>query len=420
MSYKTDRLVALLPDAYAAAEPQSLLHQLLDVAGAELMAADAAVKRLLKSHWVDYAEGAALDGLGAIYGVARRQLRDGSMETDAAFRQRLRSVVVLFTGGGTVLAVKGAVRSAVGLPFDLGTLNVPAGLRDDLEDLVVLHEFPPIRERVIVDAVSQGQDTSELTLRTDAPSITQELPRIEWTLTAGSGRLLSVERVDVSQGIKSDETLVLPPGSTLVLTAGPDGALSAVLAGQDVTGSFTNLDGSTPPVLPPVPLAHSEWHFAARGGLFDLSAFDAGESFDPPLFRVELSWPRTQPLTFDLVVPYFLQSVVAQLGARPGYTGEVFVFQGLPLDAIPQVVDATRAAGVRGNVHFSLEFFEDHGQRDQARVDAVHHVTEDAGATDALTMGSLNTITESADAADRFGLAGLFDVSTFDGPFSYG
>ena len=419
MSYKTDRLVGLLPDAYAAAEPQSLLHQLLDVAGAELMVADAAVKRLLKSHWVDYAEGAALDGLGAIYGVTRRALRDGSLETDAAFRQRLRSVVSLFTGGGTILAVKGAVRSALGLPFDLSSLNVPAGLRDDLEGLVVLQEFPPIRERVIVDAVTPANDTSTLTLQTDAPSITQEQPRIEWTLTSGSGRLLSVERVDVSQGIKSDETLVLPPGSTLVLTAGPGGVLSAVLGGQDVSGSFTNLDGSTPPIVPAVPLAHSEWHFAARGGLFDLSAFDADETFDTPLFRVELSWPRTQPLTFELVVPYFLQSVVTQLISRHGYTGEVFIFQGLPLDAIPPVVDQTRAAGVRGNVHFSLEFLEDHGQRDQLRVHAVHYATDDATAADTLTMGSLNTITESQDAADRFGLAGLFDVSTFDGPYSY-
>src|SRR5260370_28128127 len=103
MSYKTDRLVDLLPDAYAAAERESLLHQLLDVVGAELMVADAAVKRLLKSHWVDYATGAALDGLGAIYGVARRSLRDGSLETAAAFRQRLRSVVLLFTGGREIL-----------------------------------------------------------------------------------------------------------------------------------------------------------------------------------------------------------------------------------------------------------------------------------------------------------------------------
>src|SRR5260370_12647146 len=266
MSYKTDRLVDLLPDAYAAAERESLLHQLLDVVGAELMGPDAAVKRLLKSHGVDYATGAALDGLGAIYGVARRSLRAGSLEPDAAFGQRLRAVVLLCTGGGTILAVKGAVRSALGLPFDLSTLNVPAGLRDDLEGLVVLQEFPPLRERVVVHWVTQVGDTSQLTLQTDAPSITQERPRIEWTLTAGSGRLLSIERVDINQGIRSDETLFVPPGSTLVLTAGPDGALSAVLGGRDVTGSFANLDGSTPPAPPPVPLPHPERPSPARRG----------------------------------------------------------------------------------------------------------------------------------------------------------
>src|SRR4051794_33394790 len=253
MSYKTDRLVDLLPDVYAAAEPQSLLHQLLDSVGAEFMAADAAVKRLLRAHWVDHATGGALDGLGAIYGVGRRPLRDGSLETDAEFRRRLRSVVLLFTGGGTVLAVKGAVRSALGLPFDLGTLNLPVGLRGALEELVVLEEFPPIRERVVVDAVIAAGDASELALQTDAPSLAPAAPRIEWTLTAGSGRLLSVERVDLHQGVRSGEDLLVPPGTTLVLTNGPDGALSAVLDGRDVTDSFTSLDGSTPAVLPSVP-----------------------------------------------------------------------------------------------------------------------------------------------------------------------
>jgi hypothetical protein len=419
MSYKTDRLVDLLPDVYAAAEPQSLLHRLLDVVGAELMVADAAVKRLLKSHWVDYATGAGLDGLGAIYGVGRRRLRDGSLETDAAFRQRLRSVVSLFTGGGTVLAVRGAVRSALGLPFDLGTLNLPAGLLDDLETLVDLQEFSPTRERVVVDEATPVGDASELVLDTDAPSVEAAWPRIEWTLTAGSGRLLSVERLDAGQGVASDEALLVPPGATLVLTAGPGGTLSAVLGGADVTASFTNLDGSTPPVLPQVPLARTRWRFRARGGLFDTSAFDADETFDTPRLRVELSWVRRQPLTFDVIVPYFLQAVVAELVARHGYTGEVFVYEGLPLDAIPDVVDQTRAAGVRGSVHFSLEFFEGHRQRDRLTVDGTHHVVEDADAVDTLRVGSLNTLTESQDAAERFGLAGLFDVSTFDGPFTY-
>jgi hypothetical protein len=420
MSYKTDRLVDLLPDVYAAAEPGSLLQRLLDTVGAELMTADAAVKRLLRSHWVDHATGRALDGLGAIYGVARRPLRDGSLESDAEFRRRLRSVVSLFTGGGTVLAVKGAVRSALGLPFDLRPLILPVGMREDLEDLVLLEEFPPIRERVVDDAVIPGDDGSELVLQTDAPATEAAPARIEWTMTAGGGRLLSVERTDLHRGVMSDEDLLVAAGTTLVLTSGPAGALSAVLDGRDVSNSFTNLDGSIPAVLPHVPPAHSEWRFRVRGAVHDLSAFDAGETFDSPSFRVQLSWLRPQPLTFDVTVPYFLQSVVDQLVKRYGYTGEVFVFQGLPLEVIPEVVDQTRAAGVRGGLHFSLEFLEDHRQRDGVRLHAVHSATEDADAADSLTMGSLSAAVEDQDAADRFGLAAPFDVATFDGPFSYG
>src|SRR4051794_36995672 len=112
MSYKTDRLTALFPDAYAARETESLLYKLLDAVGAELMDADAAIKELLKSHWVAYASGAALDGLAAVFGVTRRTLRaerpgaTPGLESDAAFRRRLQAVVPLFIGGGTVRAIR--------------------------------------------------------------------------------------------------------------------------------------------------------------------------------------------------------------------------------------------------------------------------------------------------------------------------
>jgi hypothetical protein len=154
MSYKTDRLTKLIPDAYGAKDSASLLYQILDSVGAELMDADAAIKNLLKSHWVDYASGTGLDGLGAIFGVARRQLVDGTPEPDNAFRLRLKSVVPLFTGGGTRRAVLGAVRSALGFPFDLGQLNIPAqfaALQQDLENLVNLVEFSPKPERLVTE-----------------------------------------------------------------------------------------------------------------------------------------------------------------------------------------------------------------------------------------------------------------------------
>ena len=43
MAYKTDRLVDLFPDAYAARDRESLLYKLLDAAGAELMEADESI-----------------------------------------------------------------------------------------------------------------------------------------------------------------------------------------------------------------------------------------------------------------------------------------------------------------------------------------------------------------------------------------
>ena len=52
---------------------------------------------------------------------------------------------------------------------------------------------------------------------------------------------------------------------------------------------------------------------------------------------------------------------MAALVEQHGYAGEILAFEGLPLEVIQQVVDDARAAGVRGNVHFSLTFIDDHG-----------------------------------------------------------
>src|SRR4051812_30707851 len=119
MSFKTDRLVAPFPDAYAAREGGALLYTVLDAVGAELMRGDASVKDLLKSHWIDYAQGGGLDGLGALLGVARRLLPDGTPEGDDTFRPLVKATVSSFVGGGTVEAMKGSVRAALGLPYDL-------------------------------------------------------------------------------------------------------------------------------------------------------------------------------------------------------------------------------------------------------------------------------------------------------------
>ncbi|ASC72323.1 hypothetical protein XM38_032800 [Halomicronema hongdechloris C2206] len=433
MSYKTDKLVDLFPDAYAARDTESLLYKLLDAIGAEFMAADEALKRLLKSHWIDYADGAALDGLGAIYGVTRRRLRNGTLETDAAFRLRLKSIVALFTGGGTVAAVKRAVRSALGLPLDLDQLTLPPefeGLREELKRLVSVREFSPNVVRFIPrpdEIVQTVEGASELILRVDISTTENAQPEIRWKFTKGSGRRLTLEQIQVGNGppagIRATDDLVVQTGQTLVLANGENGQLNALLeqtpsVQTNVSTFFTNLDGSRPAALPEVSTGSSEWKFRAQSGLFGISAFDT-DSFDLPDFTGELVLIERQRLSFDVYVPYFLQQFVQDLKQRYGYSGNLFVFEGLHPDQIQTVVNQTKAAGVRGNVYFSLNFLENHNPREALTLMGDHRAVEDANVLDSLAVGSLNRDVESHMVIEKFVMGGVFNVATFDTHYGF-
>jgi hypothetical protein len=419
MSYKTDKLVDLFPDVFAARDTTSLLYKLLDAVGAELMGADESIKRLLKSHWIDYAEGAALDGLGAIFRVERRRLPDGTPEPDGAFRLRLKSVVSLFTGGGTREAVLGAVRSALGLPFHLSQLRgVPAALLQDLEKLIILEEFSRNPERFF-DAITDPSEAGQLSIDIPVVSVFETQPNIQWIFTQGSGRRLELARLDSGEGIRSRDSLVVPLGVELRLSADANGELIAFLGTTDVADQFTNLDATTPALMPTVPRFASTWQFRALSGLFDTSTFDESDTFDVPRFSVEMTWRSFTPLTFDVIVPYFLKQAIENLKGLHGYTGDIFVFEGLDYNTIQQVVAQTRAAGVRGTVQFSLTHVERHDQRDSLHLYGDHRHTEDADQRDSLTTASGARLVEPHDVAERLSLGAVLDVSRFDGSFGF-
>lgn len=420
MSYKTDRLVDLFPEAFSARDRSSLLYKLLDAMGAELMQADATIKDLLKSHWVDYAAGLSLDGLGAIYGVERRRLVDGSLEPDAAFRLRLKSVVPLFTGGGTRRAVLGAVRSALGLPFDLDQLNLPpqfVALRQELEDLVRLEEFSPHPERLLAE-ITNPAEAGELLLDVPIPSVFPEPARLEWVFTHGSGRRLRLELVGSGLGFLAEDSLLVPQGEVLRISGLPGGGVSAFLGTTDVSALLHGLSGGDP-LFPDLPPQGSQWLFQAEGGLFDSSTYDSPDTFDPPLFRVEMTWTSHQPLSFDVYVPYFLHSVVAALVSQYNFPGEIFVYEGLDLETIQAVVNQSRAAGVRGNVHFSLNFLENHALGELFQLDGLHHVQEMAEAQEAMLVRADARLDEPHELIEHFAVGGVYDFSTFDSVYGF-
>lgn len=427
-SWRTDRLVASLPDVYAADDPGTLLHRLLDALGRELVDADAQVSALLRSHWVDFASGAALDGLAATFAVERRRLDDGALESDEAFRQRLRSLVSLFTGGGTVRAVIGAVRSALGLPFDLADLVLPPsaeGLRADLARLVTLTEFNPDVTEVrasAADAVVDDERT-RLDLEIDLGTARPEPPRLEVLPRTGVARNLSIELVEEGRGVRAHPSLAVGPDEVLVVETDYAGAFAARVDGpagtRGVAHRFTALDGTSAPVLPPVPGGRSTWAvragsgFAGDGDAF--SAFDE-DTFDLPRYDLQMRWVVARPLTFEVSVPYRLRDAVDALAARYGFTGDVFVFSGLPRERLQEVVDQTRAAGVQGRVSFSLTFADDHGARETVTAGAALRTRERLDAREGLTVGSVQALPLHHDQQESLRLGGVFDTSTFDDP----
>jgi hypothetical protein len=469
MSYKTDKLVELFPEAYAADDPSSLLHKLLDTFGAELMVADENVKQLLKSHWVDYANGGALDGLGAIFGVSRRLLRSGQLEDDEAFRRRLKSIVPLFTGGGTRRAVLGAVRSALGLPFDLDQLNLipkfeeafekkiladayrtrPAFLvarlnpklqqelnaeldrrrqeqlrkiRSELEALIELEEFAPtgVRRKTRPSDV-QFLDTAtevQIELLDGTADVAEVRPTFRWTFDFSATYLLRVIRVDgegKTSGFRSLRALRFEAGDRLDLTADENGLLIASVGTRDMTYEFVDLVDETKPArLPDVPQGYSLWRFRNGASYWDTALFDS-DTFDPAgAFTVEMMWLRYNPLTFTVTMPYFLREAVEQVRRSNYYAGDLFAYEGLSIEQIPDVVDQTKAAGVRAIVQFVLNFYENHNITERSYRVGTYRLTEQMDARENFLVGNVNRMGETQAMNDLLSFGGVFDVSAFD------
>jgi hypothetical protein len=380
MSTRTDSLVSYFPEVYAARDPESVLYKFLSAYGAQLTDGDKKILNLIGSHWVRYARGEALDQLGAMFNAVRLRTRSGSPEPDKAYRERLESTVPMFIGGGTISAIQGAVRLALGLPYNLDQLHIPpqdAGMREELEALVLVVEFSPRSDVVLgmtvtVEIDARGNMTSQMVISLNATTVMEAVPLIEWRFQPGSGRNLSVDLLKpdgtTGEGFKSVEGFAVWQGETIVFTAGQYDTLSAILEGDEVAAEFTNLDGSSPAIMPRAPLQPSSWRFRAQGGLFDVSVFGSDteirDCFDSPDFQIQFSRVVYQPLTFDVIVPYFFDLAVEEIKRRYDYQEEILLYEGIGRQEIQGVVDQTRAQGVRGTVQFTLSFAEDQTQYD--------------------------------------------------------
>ena len=258
-----------------------------------------------------------------------------------------------------------------------------------------------------------------LTALVNASTVSESQPRIELQVDRGSVARLQVRCEETGLGFRSLDSVVLRQGQTVVFSAGADNRLSALVGGSELAAHFTNLDGGQPALMPSVPASPSRWQVQAQGGLFDSGAAFDRAALDLPVFQVAISRVVLEPLTFDVEVPFFLGEAVRQLKQLHAYPGDILVFEGIAPEHIQQVVDQTRAAGVRGAVQFTLHFLDDQAVQERFSVLADGRFAEQHDATDALTAANTSDHDEDHAQQERLTLAGVFDISRFGGPFAF-
>ncbi|MGZ4434395.1 MAG: hypothetical protein ACXVW7_12315, partial [Trebonia sp.] len=344
---------------------------------------------------------------------------------------------------------------------DLAAVADP-GLVAAVEALVDLTEFAPQPAVVGLSGttIRPDGDRNRLDVVLDLPSVQQDRPVVEITVTSGVARNISAEVEGTGQGVQARPELAVHPGETLILET-VLGAFTARVTGpggqRTVGYLFSALDGG-PAQVPLVAVGTSTWVFRAGSGFTDptaesvvlpggrrrsrrgrgraalppqppagprqpqFSSFDE-DTFDLPVFGARISWTVYTPLTFDVTVPYFLADDVERLKNQYHFSGSIFSNQGLPREQIQGVIDASRAAGVRGRLRFSiplpLEGPDRHDVDERLGLVGGWHVAEEQDMTETLTAGSVSTFSQVHDQDERLWTGGVFDIATFDSSWGF-
>jgi hypothetical protein len=268
---RTKRIADRLPEFYRTWDTDSVIFKVLDSVGRALSEEQKSVFRVMRTHWVDTANGRDLDKLGAIF-----ELKRDKSEDDDDFRVRIKGALRQFKGGGTPASVRALMADF---------LSVHEGELEILEN--------PEREMSIEKRVSGGQSWT-----LGSMSVEDASPVIEVTLQ-GEGNVVlnpALRNLDSNERVGLEGRLRV--GQRLVMSEG-----SATLDGEDVSSAV-----SASPAFPTLTPGGSRWVYeeaiSAKVGHLDKSAF-GGSIFKVPVpdAVIRLTWSGRAPSTFALAVP---------------------------------------------------------------------------------------------------------------------
>ncbi len=290
---RIDRIASRLPRFYKSWDKGSLLRALLESVGRELDLSELRMTEVMKTRWVDTAEGEELDRLGRLLSMAR--LPD---EEDGRFRQRLKRGVEDYRGGGTVATISDAVRRLVNARSD--------------EDVEIVENPPAPGSAEFTVGAGERWFLASNSIEDAQPSITLTVEE------AGEVSKPEITNLDIAETVTFQGKL----SGKQQLKLSSEGAM---VDGRKVAkGSIRN-------DVPKLLRRGSVWRYSEslgrQVGVFDEAKFDE-QTFAvavPPV-RILFEWERLQPATFEVRVD-------------PKSVGQA------DLKHIQQVVDSLKAAG---------------------------------------------------------------------------
>lgn len=255
---------------------------------------------IMRAHWVDTARGEDIDRLGALFNIERKD-----QESDPDYRNRLKTAIISFKGGGTMDAVRMLVRITLGLPQDY---NV---------DII---ENPP------VDLKRTWKVSSGREWLINPRNIQDTVPDITITVETENAKITD----PVITNLTTRETISfkgdISYGKPLKISNG-----KALVNDKDMTDRLSTTS------IPKLPRKKTKWQYTeykgANIGTFDQTNFDGSVFVIDVTSSITFKWTAFQPATFELRLP---EELLFRSGVTAGY--------------MQDLINSVKASGVKADV----------------------------------------------------------------------
>ncbi|MFA5268514.1 MAG: hypothetical protein WC379_11135 [Methanoregula sp.] len=295
-----DRISGRLPHFYTSWDPGSSVAEFIAAEGKRSDECEKELRAIMRAHWVDTAHREDLDRIGAIFSVKRRE-----NEPDKEYRNRLKTAIISYKGGGTIRAIQMLVAIALKLPQD--------------EPVKIVENPQVMMKRSWKTSAGREWDVNPRSVRASIPSITLSVETEKARVTNPTlTNLTTGESISFNGDLATGDVLDIRDGN-------------ATLNGKKCTDKLSAAS------VPWLPRKKTRWQYmesiGANAGTFDSGRFDQSVFVIDVITEVTFGWQAHAPAQFELHLP-----------------GDLMIKAGIRIDTMQDLVDSVKACGVKGVV----------------------------------------------------------------------